>query len=53
MSDYTGIWVYAGFSLILFGVALVWHKYRETIKKRFHLVNYHSKSDHNKTAPTA
>lgn len=45
MSDYQAIAVYAGFALVLFSLALIWRSVRGAAKKRFHLLNYHSKDD--------
>lgn len=45
MSDYEAIAAYAGFALVLFALVLVWRSVREVAKKRFHLLNYHSKDD--------
>jgi hypothetical protein len=45
MNEYEGIAVYAGFSLIVFLVAMIWRLYRDTLMKRFHLLNYYSKDD--------
>jgi len=45
MNDYEAIGAYAAFALVLFALAMTWRHYRETIKKRFHLLNYDSKSD--------
>jgi hypothetical protein len=45
MSEYEAIAVYAGFALVVFSVAMIWRFHRETIKKRFHLLNYHSKPE--------
>jgi hypothetical protein len=45
MNEYEAIAVYAGFALIVFAIAMVWQHYRESIKKRFHLVNYRSHDD--------
>ena len=45
MQDYIGIGIYAGFAFSLFVGALLWHRFREDIKKRFHLLNYHAKND--------
>jgi hypothetical protein len=45
MNDYEVIGAYAVFAFFLFGLAMAWRRYRGTIKKRFHLLNYHSKGD--------
>lgn len=45
MSDYEAIGVYAAFALIVFSVGMIWRYHRDAIKKRFRLLNYHSKSD--------
>ena len=49
MSDYEAIGVYAGFALIVFAIGMIWRYNRDTIKKKFHLLNYHSKGDDSKT----
>jgi cbb3-type cytochrome oxidase subunit 3 len=49
MNDYEAILAYAAFALALFGLALIWHRYRDTMKKRFHLLNYQAKGDDSKT----
>jgi len=48
MNDYEAIGLYAGFALIVFAIGMIWRYQREKIKKRFHLLNYHSKSDDQK-----
>lgn len=45
MSEYEAIALYAGFALVVFSVAMIWRFHRDTIKKRFHLLNYHPKDD--------
>ncbi len=45
MNDYETIGVYAGFALIVFAIGMIWRYHRDKITKRFHLLNYHSKSD--------
>ena len=42
MNEYEAIAVYAIFALLVFAVAMLWQRYRITIKKRIRLVNYHS-----------
>lgn len=49
MSDYQAIGVYAGFALIVFAIGMIWRYNRDTIRKRFHLLNYHEKSNDSKT----
>jgi len=49
MNDYEAIGLYAGFALIVFAIGMIWRYQREKIKKRLHLLNYHSKSDDPKT----
>ena len=41
MNEYEAIAVYACFSFIVFGFAMIWRFHRHTIMKRFHLLNYH------------
>jgi hypothetical protein len=53
MNEYETIGVYAAFSLIVFGMALIWRKYRDSMKKRFRLLNYHSKNDNDKSVHIA
>jgi hypothetical protein len=50
MNEYEAIAVYAVFAFVIFALAMIWRRYRETMKKRFHLLNYRSKSDDSKTA---
>lgn len=45
LNDYEGIVVYAGFSLLVFGFAMIWRFHRDALMKRFHLLNYHTKDD--------
>jgi hypothetical protein len=45
MSDYEAIALYAAFALVVFSIGMIWRYHRDTIKKRFHLLNYHSKHD--------
>jgi len=45
MNEYVAILVYAGFALIVFSIGMIWRYQRDAIRKRFHLLNYHSKSD--------
>ncbi len=52
LNDYEAIAVYAGFALAVFGLAIVWKQLRNTAKKRFPLLNYHSK-DSNKHGQAA
>jgi hypothetical protein len=49
MSDYGAIALYAVFALVVFSIAMIWRYHRETIRKRFHLLNYHPKGDDPKT----
>jgi hypothetical protein len=49
MSDYEAILAYAAFALCIFAVAMLWRKYRDTVKKRLHLVDYRPKGDDPKT----
>ena len=50
MNDYGAILAYAIFAFVIFALAMIWRLYRERAKKRFHLLNYHSKDDDGKTA---
>ena len=45
MSDYEVIALYAAFALVVFSIGMVWRYHRDTIRKRWHLLNYHSKQD--------
>jgi hypothetical protein len=45
MNEYDGIAVYAGFSLIVFALAMIWRFHRDTLMKRFRLLNYYTKDD--------
>lgn len=45
MSEYEAIGVYAGFAFLVFAIGIIWRYHREWIKRRFPLVNYHSR-DH-------
>jgi hypothetical protein len=49
MNEYQAIAVYSGFAILVFAFAMVWRHYRSILKKRFHLLNYHSKGDDPKT----
>ena len=49
MSDYQGIAAYAVFGVLVFTFAMIWRQYREAVKRRFRLLNYHSKSDEPKS----
>jgi hypothetical protein len=49
MSDYQAIIIYGLFAFGVFGIAMAWRRYGNTLQKRFHLLNYHQKSDENKT----
>lgn len=49
MNEYETIAVYVVFALIIFAGGMVWNRIREDVKKRFHLLNYHSKSDDTKS----
>jgi hypothetical protein len=49
MNDYEAIAAYAAFALIIFAVAMLWRKYRATVKKRLHLIDYRPKGDDPKT----
>ena len=48
MNDYEAIIAYAVFALVVFVFAMIWRRYRDTVKKRVHLLNYHSKDDGSK-----
>jgi hypothetical protein len=41
MNDYLAIGAYAAFGVLIFALAMTWRHYREAVKKRFHLLNYH------------
>ncbi len=48
MNDYAAILVYAGFALTLFIIAMLWHQYKDFLKKKFRIINYHSDEDEQK-----
>jgi hypothetical protein len=43
MNDYEAIGIYALFALVVFSFGMIWRFSKDTLKKRFHLLNYHSK----------
>jgi hypothetical protein len=50
MDDYQAIAIYAAFAFVLFGIALIWHRYRVFLQKMFHL-NYRSHSESSDSKP--
>jgi hypothetical protein len=49
MNDYEAILAYAVFALVIFTLAMLWRRHRETAKKRYRLLNYHTKPDDTNT----
>ena len=46
-SEYSALLVYLGFIVLIFIGALVWHRYREHLKRKYPLINYHSNDPEN------
>jgi|HubBroStandDraft_5_1064220.scaffolds.fasta_scaffold53048_2 hypothetical protein len=40
MSEYQVVLAYGGFAMLIFGFGVLWSRYRQSIKRRFHLLNY-------------
>jgi hypothetical protein len=53
MGQYELLGAYIVFAFVVFLAAVLWNKHRDTLKKRFWLVNYrHTDEESHKTAPT-
>lgn len=48
MNDYEAIVIYAVFALVVFAAGMIWRFNKDTLRKRFHLLNYHSKDSYPK-----
>jgi hypothetical protein len=49
MTEYQALVAYIGVTLVVFAGAIIWNKWRNVVKKRFHLLNYPPKGGDPKT----
>jgi hypothetical protein len=40
MSEYQVVLAYGGFAMLIFAFGVMWSRFRDVIKRRFHLLNY-------------
>jgi hypothetical protein len=45
MNEYKALALYVGFLMLVYIAGLAWNKYRQNLKRRFRIVNYHDSSD--------